>query len=61
VKGIAPPWIKHKLLNAIVSMPSELEADGLVDRLRAEAETAVAKLQSDANARVERTKRLNHR
>jgi predicted nucleic acid-binding Zn-ribbon protein len=36
---------------------NQLEADGLVERLRAEAETAVAKLQSDANARVELTRR----
>jgi hypothetical protein len=35
----------------------ELEGDGLVDRLRAETETALAKLQSDADARVARTKR----
>ena len=34
----------------------ELEADGLVERLRADVETVVAKLQSDANARVEWTR-----
>src|SRR5436190_21313573 len=35
----------------------ELEADGLMDRLRAEARSAVAQLQSQADTRVDRMKR----
>ena len=34
----------------------EAETDGLADRLWAEAETGLAKLQADANARIERAK-----
>jgi hypothetical protein len=35
----------------------EFEANGFVDRRRAEAQTAIAKLQSGADARVDQTKR----
>ena len=46
---------------AVNQLELELEADRLVEPLRAEAETAIAKLQSDASARVKRCLPLGQR